>query len=241
VTDALLLALTPVTTDPPEAALGKALDFVSRMYADSGALLRDLLAASSVWPILLSALLGSACCVMAAYACACYKFRGRGLVFTAAVLLQTLPILASYASLEQLLRKLELPVTGALLGLAWAAAYLIIALLLLRRFAQMLPELQKNREKFPGARLFFYYALPRAPLLTFTLVALATLGCWDDALAPFWYMRSLGAFSLAAYLWERLDSPVPYILAFLAMLGLALLTMRLTARPKPRSPRPSAD
>jgi len=239
--DALILLLTPVTADP-QAALGNALDFVSRLYADSGTLLRDLLAASSVWPILLAALLGSACCVMAAYACACYKFHARGLVFTAAVLLQILPILASYASLEQLLRNLELPISGVWLGLGWALAYLLVALLLYRRFARMLPGLQKNREKFPGVRLFFYYALPRTPLLTFALVALATLGCWDDALAPFWYMRSLGAFSLAGYVWERLGGPAPYIAAFLVMLGLAMLIMKLRANPpKPRSPRPSAD
>ena len=244
--DCLALSLPLLRQLPdPQAALGSALDFVSRLYADSGTLLRDLLAASSVWPILLAALLGSACCVIAAYACACYKFRGRGLLFAAAVLLQILPILASYSSLEQLLRNLELPITGALLGLVWALVYLLVALLLVRRFARMLPGLQKNREKFPGVRLFFYYALPRAPLLTFALVALATLGSWDDALAPFWYMRSLGAFSLPGYVWERLGGPGElafYACAFFAMLGLSLLIMRLrTNRPNSRLPRPSAD
>jgi len=194
--DCLLLLLPPLRM----ATLHDTLDFLSRLYADSGTLLRDMLAASGVWPLLLAALLGSACCVMAIYACACYRFHARGLVFIAAVLLQMLPMLASYASLEQLLRNLELPINGALLGLAWALAYLLVALLLYHRFARMLPGLQKNRENYPGVRLFFYYALPRAPLWTLLLFALATLGFWGDALAPFWYMRSLGAFSLPGYL-----------------------------------------
>ena len=246
VLDILILLLPFLQRAPdPQAALHSALDFVSRLYADSGTLLRDLLAASSVWPLLLAALLGSACCVMAAYACACYKFRGRGLLFTAAVLLQILPIVASYSSLEQLLRNLELPISGVWLGLGWALAYLLAALLLVRRFAQMLPDLQKNREQYPGVRLFFYYALPRVPLLTLVLIALATLGCWDDALAPFWYMRRLGAFSLSGYLWERMSGRGELALiagAFLAMLGLLMLVMKLrSSRPKSRSPRPSAD
>ena len=220
--DALLLLLPPLLLGMG-ATLRETLAFVSRLYAGNGTLLRGLLAASGVWPILLAALLGSACCIMAAFACACYKFRLRGLVFTAAVLLQILPMLASYSSLEQLLRHLELPVTGVLLGLVWAGVYLLAALLLLRRFAQLLPSLQKNREKYPGVRLFFYYALPRAPLLSFTLAALATLGCWNDALAPFWYMRRLGAFSLWGYLWERLagwGELATYACVFLVMLGL---------------------
>jgi len=245
--DILILLLPFLGRAPdPQAALGGALDFVSRLYADSGTLLRDLLAASSVWPLLLAALLGSACCIIAAYACACYKFRGRGLMFAAAVLLQILPIIASYSSLEQLLRNLELPISGVWLGLGWALAYLLVALLLVRRFSAMLPDLQKNREQFPGARLFFYYALPRVPLLTLVLIALATLGCWDDALAPFWYMRRLGAFSLSGYIWERMSGPGELALvagAFAVMLGLCLLVMRLlhSRPPKSRLPRPSAD
>jgi len=239
-----LILLLPLLHNGPFASLGDTLAFVSRLYADSGTLLRDLLAASSVWPILLSALLGSACCVMAAYACACYKFRARGLLFAAAVLLQILPMLASYASLEQLLRNLELPVKGALLVLAWALAYLLAALLLLRRFAQLLPGLQKSREKYPGARLFFYYALPRAPLRTLALIALATLGCWADALAPFWYMRRLGAFSLTGFVWEHLSGPgeaMLYCIAFFAMLILFSPVALRILRPAPRSPTPSAD
>ena len=240
--DALILLLPPMRQG---MRAGGTLDFLSRLYADSGGLLRGLLAASSVWPLLLAALLGSACCVMAAYACACYKFHARRLVFLAAVLLQILPMLASYSSLEQLLRNLELPITGTLLGFCWALGYLLVALLLYRRFARMLPSLQKNRGKFPGVRLFFYFALPRAPLHILALAALATLGCWDDALAPFWYMRRLGAFSLTGYVWEHLSGWGELALClgvFLAMLGLFALLMRLRSRPpKPRSPRPSAD
>jgi ABC-type glycerol-3-phosphate transport system permease component len=244
--DALILSLPLLGRVPdPQAALRNALDFISRLYADSGTLLRDLLAASSVWPLLLAALLGSACCIMAAYACACYTFRGRKLLFAAAVLLQILPMLASYSSLEQLLRNLKLPISGVWLALGWALVYLLVALLLVRRFARMLPSLQKNREKFPGVRLFFYFALPRAPLYALLLVALATLGCWDDALAPFWYMRKLGAFSLAGYVWERSSGWGEFALAagaFLAMLGLLLLILKLrSARPNSRLPRPSED
>ena len=243
--DALILWFTPVSQGQLSATLGDALAFINRFYADSGTLLRDMLAAGSVWPLLLMALLGSACCVMAAFACACYRFRLRGLVFAAAVLLQILPMLASYSSLERLLRNLELPLTGTLLGLAWALSYILAALLLYRRFARMLPGLQKNRDTYPGARLFFYYALPRAPLQTLALIALVTLGCWDDALAPFWYMRSLGAFSLAASVWEQLagwSELAVYLVIFLAMLGILLLILKLrSSQPASRSPRPSAD
>jgi len=241
--DTLVLLFPPLRYGP-RASLGETFAFISRLYADSGTLLRDLLAASGVWPILLAALLGSACCVMAAYACACYKFYARRWVFAAAMLLQILPMLASYASLEQLLRNLELPLDGALLGSAWALAYLLVALLLYRRFARLLPSLQKNRDNYPGVRLFFYYALPRAPLLTLSLMALATLGCWADALAPFWYMRRLGAFSLPGYVWERLSGPrelALYAFIFAAMFIVVLLVTRRIARPAPRSPRPSAD
>ena len=243
--DALILALPFFEQGISiPATLSGAAAFIARLYSDSATLLRGLLAASSVWPLLLAALLGSACCAMAAFACACYKFRLRGLVFAAAVLLQMLPILASYSALEQLLRNLELPFTGTLLGLIWALTYLLSALLLYRRFAQLLPGLQKNREQYPGVRLFFYYALPRAPVQTFGLVALATFGCWADALAPFWYMQRLGAFSLFEYLWERRTAPGEFALCaavILALLGVFLFVSRLTARRAARSPTPIAD
>ena len=214
------------------ATLRETIAFISRqalLEADNGTL-RELLAASSVWPLLLAALVGSACCVMVAYACACYRFRLRGLLFAAAVLLQILPMLASYASLEKLLLNLNLRFSSLVLELCWALLYILIALLLYRRFAGMLPQLQKNREKYPGARLFFYYAIPKARLLVIALIALVTLGCWNDALAPFWYMKRLGAFSASGYIWNSLSGraeKLAYLGAFLLCFGVFLGVLKV--------------
>ena len=190
------------------STLREALAFLARqalLEADNGAL-RNLLSASGVWPLLVAALLGSACCILISYVCACYRFRLRKLVFAAAVLLQLLPMLSRYAALEQLLRNLNLNFPSVALGVIWALLYILVAWLLLRHFARMLPALERNRSLYPGARLFFYYALPRARLYVLALTALATLGAWGDALAPFWHMRELGAFSLGAFIWQSLPT-----------------------------------
>lgn len=219
--------------------------FLSRQAAENDTL-RSLLHTSSVWPLLFAALLGSACCIMAAYACACYRFRLRGWLFAAAVLLQILPMVFSFSSLEQLLRNLGLPIAGTLLGVIWMLGYLITALLLYNEFERMLPALRAKRDDFPGVRLFFYYALRRARLLSFALIALVTLGCWNDALAPFWYMRKMGSFSLLDYVWSQLSGWPEFaacMCAFLAVLALLLLLFKLrrTFPPKPRLPKPSAN
>jgi len=187
-----------------QSTLGETLAFIARqatLEADNGAF-RNLLSASSVWPLLVAALVGSACCILVAYACASYRFRLRKLMFAAVVLLQLLPMLSRYSALEQLLRQINLQFPPVFLGLAWVLLYIVTAWLLYRHFARMRPALQRAQVKYPGVRAFFYFALPRARLYVVALTALATLGAWGDALAPFWLMRDLGAFSLAGYVWQ---------------------------------------
>jgi len=201
----IALAVPVLSRARPHAlrsTLSETLSFILRqalLEADNGSF-RELLSASSVWPLLAATLLGSACCILVAYACACYQFRLRGLVFSAVVLLQLLPMLSRYSALELLLRNLNLQIPSVALGLSWALLYILATLLLYRHFKRMLPKLQKNQAQYPGVRLFFYYAFPRARLHVIALTALATIGCWSDALAPFWLMRELGAFSLTQYI-----------------------------------------
>jgi len=209
----------------PASTMRETLAFLSRqalLEADNGAF-RNLLSASGVWPLLAAALLGSACCVLVSYACACYSFRLRKLVFASVVLLQLLPMLARYAALEQLLRNLNLSIPSVALGLGWALLYILTAWLLFRHFARMLPALERNRLLYPGVRLFFYYALPRARLHVLALTALATLGAWGDALAPFWHMRELGAFSFTQYIWESLPTLAERLSAVFIILAAFLL------------------
>ncbi|MCL2446557.1 MAG: hypothetical protein FWD06_07310 [Oscillospiraceae bacterium] len=163
---------------------------------------RSLLSSSSVWPWMAAALLGTACLILVTYTCACYRFRGRGLIFFTAVALQLWPMLSRYSALEQLLRSMDLPVQPVVIIAAWAGFYLLASLMLYRKFARMRPKLQQRRcqEKYPGARLFFYYAFPRARLAVIALVLLTTLGGWPDILAPFWHMQELGAFSLVEFI-----------------------------------------
>jgi len=233
--DCLALLLPLLRGEPlgrVQATLRETISFLSRqilLEADNGTV-RELLAASAVWPLLLAALLGSACCVLVAYACACYRLRLRALIYSVTVLLQLLPMLASYASLEQLLRNLNFRFSSVALGLCWALLYILIAALLYRRFARLLPRLEANRERYPGARLFFYYAVPRARLPILALIALGTLGCWNDALAPFWDMRRLGAFSAGGYVWDSLSGwaeRLSYLGAFLLCFLSFLLLLRI--------------
>ena len=213
ITLAVLAALSTIAIIAPalgqsryiaRTTLGETLAFLLRqvtLEADN-ATVRSLLAASSVWPWLAAALLGTACLILVTYACACYRFRGRGLLFIAAVALQLWPMLSRYSALEQLLRNMSLPLPPSVAIILWAGLYLLVALLLLRKFTRMLPQLRKTRcrVKYPGARLFFYYALPRARLAVIALTLLTTLGSWPDVLAPFWHMQELGVFSLVNFI-----------------------------------------
>lgn len=190
-----------------QTTLQDTLDFLARQIlldADNGTF-RDLLEASAVWPLLLTTLLGSACCILVIFVCACYKFRARALVLLLAVLLQLLPMLARYASIEQLLINMNLKLSSFVICLIWALLYIAVVMLLYRKFSCMRPRLAAARARYPGVRLFFYYAFPQVRLYILALTALVTLGCWDNALAPFWYMRRLGAFSVSSYVWESLS------------------------------------
>ena len=215
------------------ATLRQTVDFIARqtlLEARNGTL-REMLASSGTWPLLFVTLLGCACCMMAAFACACYGFRLRRLAFAGAAALQVLPILSGYAGLELLLRGLYRG-RPLLLGIAWIALYLFLLLMLYRNFRRQLPDLRKRQETQSGVRLFFYYAVPRARYWIYALAAVSALGCWNDALAPFRYMRELGAFSLAGYVWEHTDlwGRVLYPALFLAMLALVLTFLRRCAR-----------
>jgi ABC-type glycerol-3-phosphate transport system permease component len=239
---ALFLPLLRQGVEPTravQATMRQTFAFLTRqtlLDADNGTF-RDLLSSSTVWPLLVAALLGSACCIMVIYACACYTFPARKLVCATAVLLQILPMLYSYAALEQLLRNLNLRISSLVLGVAWALLYLMFALLLYQRFRSLRPKFAQHQAEYPGVRLFFYYALPRAQLHVITLTALITLGCWNDALAPFWIMRSLGAFSAADYIWnslsgwaERMTYAVLFVLVLLLFLGAVRLAGRRLQR-----------
>ncbi|MDR0531143.1 MAG: hypothetical protein LBG83_03650 [Oscillospiraceae bacterium] len=182
-----------------QASFRQAIDFIAQqalLSADNGTF-RALLSSSSAWPLMFAALLGSACCVITAYVCACYRFPARAIVFAAAVLLQMLPMLSGFPAFEQAFRNWRLPVSTFWFGVLWALLYLLAALLLYRRFRKLLPSLEARTDS--GMRLFFYYALPRARYWVISLMALVTLGFWGDALAPFWLLRELGAFSVAGY------------------------------------------
>ncbi|MCL2106046.1 MAG: hypothetical protein FWH26_03150 [Oscillospiraceae bacterium] len=211
------------------ATLRESMAFLFRLTmqdADNGTI-RDMLANSSVWPVVAAAILGTGCCVVVSYVCACYRFKGRKTMLALAVTLQLLPLLSSYASLEQLLRNLRLPITPVLLGVVWTLLYLLLSLLLYRRFASLRPELLRRQEKsgVSGPRLLFYHALPRVRLYIAALLVLVTLGCWNDALAPFWHLKQLGAFTVSSYLWETMRGtrePLLYLCVFAA--ALAVLT-----------------
>ena len=217
------------------ATMRQTMDFIVRqavLDADNGTL-REMLAGSGVWPLLFMALLGSVCCILTAYICACYEFRLRGLLFGTAALLPLVPMLTNYAGLELLLRNLNL---GApwVLGVLWILLYLFAACMLFLRFRKLLPTMKKIKENYPGVRLFFYFALPRTRYWIFALMALVTLGCWNDALTPFWHMRKLGAFSVSSYVWEqtagweRLLTPT----ICLALLAVWILICKLRNREK---------
>ena len=217
------------------ATMRQTVDFIIRqavLDADNGTL-REMLAGSGVWPLLFMAMLGSICCILTAYICACYEFRLRGLLFGTAVLLPLVPMLTNYAGLELLLRNLNL---GApwVLGVLWILMYLFVACMLFLQYRKLLPKMKKIKENYPGVRLFFYFALPRTRYWLFALMALVTLGCWNDALTPFWHMRKLGAFSVSSYVWEHtvVWERLLYPAICLALLAVWILFRKLRNREK---------
>ncbi len=211
-----------------QAPLLETVRFVLRLTvqdADNGTI-RDLLSDSSVWLMLTVGLLGSACCVLVTYFCACYRFRRRKLLFSFTVLLQMLPLLANFSAIDQLLHNLGLPDHPVLLGILWSLLYICAAVLLYRRFSSMKGKIEVRRAAGEGEwRPFFYYALPRARLHVIAIAALVSFGCWNDALAPFWYMQRLGAFSVGGYVWQQTtpEERVAYLGAFAAAILLFLL------------------
>ena len=235
---AIIAPLLRQAEQPARAVIStmqQTMDFIIRqavLDADNGTL-REMLAGSGVWPLLAAALLGSICCILTAYVCACYDFRLRGLLFGAVVVLQVFPMLSSYAGLELLLRNLNL---GApwVLGLLWILLYLFLVCMLYWQFRRLVPKMEKIKEDYPGVRLFFYYALPRTRYWIAALIALVTLGCWNDALAPFWHMRKLGAFSVSSYIWETAAvwERMLYPVIFLALLAVWVLVCRVCSREK---------
>ncbi|MDR3313030.1 MAG: hypothetical protein LBS96_01075 [Oscillospiraceae bacterium] len=226
-----------------QSSLRETIAFMARLLlqdADNGTF-RDLLSDSSSWLVLLIGLLGSTCCVLAAYFCACYSFRRRRLLFAFTVLLQLLPLLASFSSTDQLLRNLGLPEHPAVMGLVWSLLYLGVALLLYRRFAKL--RFQINTRQVTSAeewRLFFYNVFPKVRLHVLALAVLVSFGCWNDALAPFWWMKRLGAFSVSGYVWQQTlaRERILYLIAFVAV---ALLTAAITKNTRERKKEPSKN
>lgn len=238
---ALALPLTRQGTSPArvvQTSLRETVDFVLRMTmqdADNGAL-RDLLSDTSTWAMLAVGLLGSACCVAAAYFCACYRFRRRHLLFGCIALLQLLPLTASFSYTDQLLRNLHLPERPVLLGAAWALLYLCAAALLYRRLHQVTGEgIQEGGEPDESIwRVFFYRVLPKVRLHVIAIAALVSFGCWNNALAPFWYMQKLGAFSVSEYIWEHTVARerAAYVIVLAGAMLAALLLAGLTTQRK---------
>ncbi|MDR1927154.1 MAG: hypothetical protein LBQ33_00770 [Oscillospiraceae bacterium] len=224
-----------------QATLRETLEFLRGFVlldADNGAF-RDLLADSSVWLVQGAAWLGAGCCILVTYACALYRFPGRKSIFGLCFALQLIPLIASYSSLDQLLRNLRISASPTLVCALWALLYLGLLLLFYHRFTRLRPRLLAQAEQYSGARLFLYCALPKTRLFTLLLLGLVTFGSWNRMLAPFWYLRRMGAFSVSGYVWAALDSMrerTGYLVVFLLFIGILLVLTHPKKKAVPSKP-----
>lgn len=212
------------------SSLREALAFAYTLVRQDAAngTLRDLLSNSGSWIVLLLGLLGGACCIIAAYLCACHRFHGRMSLFAVIVLLQLLPLWASFSAMDQFLRNLNLPDRPFYLGLALSLLYILTAALLFHRFSKLkdvlaIPQTAALNEW----RLFFYNVFPKVRPYVLALAILISAGLWNDAVLPFVWMHRLGAFRLPVYVWQQSRWDEKLFLLLLAFLALPLFVLAL--------------
>ncbi|MDR1464508.1 MAG: hypothetical protein LBJ11_04325 [Oscillospiraceae bacterium] len=175
---------------------------LAMLDADNGTL-RELMASMYSWPLTMAAMLGAVCVVVTAFAAACVDFPCRRLLLAGVLAVQVIPIKGSFAGLDQLLLKLQLPLSAFWAELIWSAAYLLLALGLYLRFVRLLPRMAKAREATAGMHLFFYHGLSQVRGHALLLVLLASLGGWNDILTPFLYLRRLDSLSVFSFVWTE--------------------------------------
>ncbi|MCL2751270.1 MAG: carbohydrate ABC transporter permease [Firmicutes bacterium] len=186
---------------------------------------------NSIWMSSLHVSVSIASSTLAAYALAKFRFPGKSVIFSIAILVQILPIIGTGPALYKFLHKFGIANNPALIWLIWAGGFDFMFIVLYGYF-KSISNSYAEAAYMDGAghiKTMIRVMLPQAAPAIMALMVLNLIGAWNDYGTSLLYMRGYPNLALGIFLFEQESQfasiGTPILLANIMIAVLPLLVL----------------
>lgn len=186
---------------------------------------------NSIWMTILYVVANIGCSTLSAYALSKFRFPGKTLIFSIAILIQVMPIIGTGPALYKFLYTFGIANNPALIWLMWAGGF-DFAFIVLYGYFNSVSNTYSEAACIDGAGNFITMVrivVPQAIPAIASLMVLNVITAWNDYTTPMLYMRGYPNLALGIYLFEQesqfasIGMPILFATIILAILPLAAL------------------
>lgn len=191
---------------------------------------------NSVWIAVISSVVNISSSMLAAYAMAKYRFPGKSVIYSIAILVQVLPIIGSGPAAYQFIYKTGIADNPALIWLTWAGGF-DFAFIVLMGYFKSISSSYAEAAFIDGAtnfRVMYQIMIPQAVPAIASLMILNLIGGWNNYSTSMLYMKSYPNLALAIYLFDKesqfAETGTPVYLAVIVLSILPILAVFITCQ-----------
>ena len=160
---------------------------------------------NSVWIAVVSSAVSIISSMLAAYAMAKYRFPGKSVIYSIAILVQVLPIIGAGPATYQFLYRSGIANNPALIWLTWAGGF-DFAFIVLMGYFKSISSSYSEAAFIDGAtnfKVMYKIMIPQALPAIASLMILELIGGWNNYTTSMLYMKSYPNLALAIYLFDK--------------------------------------
>lgn len=186
---------------------------------------------NSVWIAVVSSVVNIACSAIAAYAMAKYRFPGKTLIYSIAILIQVLPIIGTGPATYQFLYQTGIADNPFLIWLTWAGGFDFAFIVLLGYFKSISWNYAEAAfiDGATNFKVMYKIMIPQAIPAIASLILLNLIGGWNNYSTSMLYMKSYPNLALAIYLFDKesqfAETGTPVYLAVIVLSILPILAI----------------
>ncbi len=191
---------------------------------------------NSTWIAVVSSVVNISSSMLAAYAMAKYRFPGKSVIYSIAILVQVLPIIGAGPAAYQFIYNTGIADNPALIWLTWAGGF-DFAFIVLIGYFKSISSSYAEAAFIDGAtnfRVMYQIMIPQAIPAIASLMILNLIGGWNNYSTSMLYMKSYPNLALAIYLFDKqsqfAETGTPTYLAVIVLSILPILIVFITCQ-----------
>jgi len=163
------------------------------------------LAFNTVWMAVLNTFVSIGCSAIAAYPMAKYKFPGKPVIYSIAILIQVLPVIGTGPAAFQFMYRSGIANNPGLIWLAWASGF-DFSFIVLYGYFKSISWSYAEAAIIDGAsnfKVMYKIMFPQAVPAIASLMILNFIGAWNNYATPMFYMKGYPNLALAIFLFDK--------------------------------------